>query len=124
MLIIPAQVLARLTPAATAPIVHVAMDGVIYRSEMRAAACHVDGAGDACHVDGEGGACHVDGASAWRPLLLLVPLRLGLEHLNEVLLLLLCCCCCCCPRGTLRANAWAGASAVPAPPLLLCCVEH
>ena len=64
------------------------MDGVIYRSEMRAAACHVDGEGGACHVDGEGGACHVDGQGAWRPLLLLVPLRLGLEHLNEVLLLL------------------------------------
>ena len=56
------------------------MDGVIYRSEMRAAACH---------VDGEDGACHVDGQGAWRPLLLLVPLRLGLEHLNEVLFLLL-----------------------------------
>ena len=56
------------------------MDGVIYRSEMRAAACH---------VDGQDGACHVDGQGAWRPLLLLVPLRLGLEHLNEVLFLLL-----------------------------------
>ena len=44
--------------------VHVAMDGSVYRSEVEAAAGTGDGGG-------------------WRPLLLLVPLRLGLDRLNE-----------------------------------------
>ena len=68
----PAPIEAGASDAAAAPApalllelsVHVAMDGSVYRSEVEAAAGTGDGGG-------------------WRPLLLLVPLRLGLDRLNE-----------------------------------------